>query len=104
MLREKRMRIHREIRKYLEFMVVDVAILVSVKQVECFLDLLKILTAQLPTMVLSSSSSSSSSSILLLLLLLLLGTGIMWLLLLLLLPVLVIVTPSSSSSSLVVTV
>jgi len=101
MLREKRMRIHREIRKYLEFMVVDVAILVSVKQVECFLDLLKILTAQLPTMVLSSSSSSS---ILLLLLLLLLGTGIMWLLLLLLLPVLVIVTPSSSSSSLVVTV
>lgn len=100
-MREKRMRIHRELRKYLEFMVVDVAILVSVKQVECFLDLLKILTAQLPTMVLSSSSSSS---ILLLLLLLLLGTGIMWLLLLLLLPVLVIVTPSSSSSSLVVTV
>jgi len=100
-LREKRMRIHREIRKYLEFMVVDVAILVSVKQVECFLDLLKILTAQLPTMVLSSSSSSSSSSILLLLLLLLLlGAGILWLLLLL--PVLVIVTPSSSS--LVVTV
>jgi len=100
-LREKRMRIHRELRKYLEFMVVDVAILVSVKQVECFLDLLKILTAQLPTMVLSSSSSSSSSSILLLLLLLLLlGAGILWLLLLL--PVLVIVTPSSSS--LVVTV
>ena len=100
-MREKRMRIHRELRKYLEFMVVDVAILVSVKQVECFLDLLKILTAQLPTMVLSSSSSSSSSSILLLLLLLLLlGAGILWLLLLL--PVLVIVTPSSSS--LVVTV